>query len=317
MTFTTPETFSTTFSGPFATSTTASVTPTTYHPSAGVFATTKSSLITGVGLRFHSGLHSEKQKELNRRKPNPYGENEEPIVLISPTKATPSFPSTFSSKFIFGPTHPFRLTTTSTTTTPSPVTSKGIINFPDELQQTTFDSELTDNPETISVFARVLGTSRSIISSTTPFISPFTTSTVTSISSSEKTTKIDTTTPSIRTTTPVINVTEPTTTEGKVDINKIPFPVPLRKEFREDPPIGFIFKGEDLFIPEIEVPSQNYLVPTFDFEARTFPPVEPEDETSVTDEDLNSSSIAGSQQATTIFSLLDESLDNSASQEIK
>src|SRR5665811_1818110 len=56
-----------------------------------------------------------------------------------------------------------------------------------------------------------------------------------------------------------------------VDVNKIPEIVHLKEEYSTDPPFGFIFKGTDLFIPELKIPSQHFIPPTLDVGESPYP----------------------------------------------
>ncbi|CAL8143162.1 unnamed protein product [Orchesella dallaii] len=317
---------------------------TTYHPS----------LITGVGLRFHSNLHTPQRKQLDSKKPNPYGENEQPILLISPTTPTPFVP------FTFGPTakHTFRFTTTSTTTprptlpfrTRFPVREQNA--FPPSLATSTvsastrsrpiaFQSKfptttpistsvgagtrnpirfhnapipfsLSQNSQTISSFSR--GSTTSIVPSTTanrPFdkIQKFTTVSATTLAPPTTSQNVFDN---------HIVVSYPATTrrpveisiQEKFDLSKIPLQVPLKKEFKEDPPIGFVWKGEELYLPEVLIPPQNYILPAFNFEERTLPTEPPQEDTEIGGQTVEST--------TTVFRVVDfdEIGDNSARQRI-
>jgi hypothetical protein len=248
------------------------ISPDHYHQTAGV---TDSSLISGIGTRFHAKLHTQDAQDEIRNKPNPYfdpqtGRYQPPLILTtpkpkgttqrvvakpfyvfvaSPKKTTTTLPTTTTSitTTTTTTTPTTTITTTTTTTTPSPPTTTTIsYTLPPNY------TEVYDLPENRTRLPTFWNTYDDVNS--TKFERYGNKSTV------------------------------------KVALQPIPRPIPLREEFREFKPAGFIFKGYDIHVPEFVVPPQFFKPPKYEVGERDYPV--PKDFTTTTEVSSDNSTTA-------------------------
>jgi len=213
-------------------------------------------------LRFHSHLHTKSAIEASRNKPNPYNDESPAIITLDSTTTAykPSFnfqtsSTTLKPELAIVP-NTERASNSIELLVSSPSNQKLVnqfaaLNISIEVDNNAVSAEGTKNvpKASNSDHANVNGTSKN---------SALTSSNTNSTDES------------------IVEKYEP------IDVSKVPEPVPLKEEFSKSPPAGFIFKGDDLYLPEIDIPSQNFLPPLYEFGRKTLEELIVENSTTTT-----------------------------------